>query len=365
MSVRKRKWTTRSGEAKEAWIVDYTDQDGDRCIKTFTRKKEADAHAQQVGVDIRAGTHTSVSKSITVAQAAQDWIKSVALEKREASTLAQYRQHAHHIGERIGSLKLASLTTPRVNGFRDDLMATMSRAMARKVLSSLKSLLKDAQRRGNVAQNVALGVKRIDADKRAEGRLKVGVDIPSTDEIKALIAALPERWRPLLLTAIFTGLRSSELRGLCWADVDLKSGVLHVSQRADRHSTIGTPKSKAGDRTVPLAPLLLNTLRAWKLKCPKGELGLVFPTGSGAHPIAQQPRARVQGDGACGQADRRHWQAEIHRAARAAAFLCVVVHQSNRPWRAGTASEGGAAAAWAFVDCDDDGHLRPSVPVRQ
>ena len=76
MSVRKRKWTTRSGEAKEAWIVDYL-QDGERHIETFKRKKDADAYAQQIGVDIRAGTHTPVSKSITVAQAAEDWIKSV------------------------------------------------------------------------------------------------------------------------------------------------------------------------------------------------------------------------------------------------------------------------------------------------
>jgi integrase len=280
MSVRKRKWTTRSGEAKEAWIVDYA-QDGQRHIETFARKKDADAYAQQVGVDIRAGTHTPVSKSITVAQAAEDWINAVELEQREASTLAQYGQHADHINKRIGNIKLANLTTPRVNTFRDDLLKDMSRAMARKVLASLKSLLRDAQRRGNVAQNVSLGVKRIDADKRGEGRLKVGVNIPRTDEIKSLIAVMPDRWRPLLLTAIFTGLRSSELRGLRWQDVDLKSGVLHVRQRADRYNTIGKPKSKAGDRIVPLGPLVLNVLRAWKLKCPKGELGLVFPTASG------------------------------------------------------------------------------------
>jgi integrase len=281
MSVRKRKWTTRNGEAKEAWIVDYTDQEGERHIRTFARKKEADAYSQQVGVDVRAGTHTPVSKSITVAQAAEDWIKSVELEGREAATLAQYRQHARHIIERIGNFKLASLTTPRINGFRDGLMETMSRAMSRKVLASLKSLLRDAQRRGNVAQNVALGVKKIDADKRGEGRLKVGVDIPTPEEIKAILGALKGRSRPLLLTAIFTGLRASELRGLRWHDVDLKGGELHVRQRADRYNEMGKPKSKAGHRTVPLGPLVLNVLREWKLACPKGELGLVFPTASG------------------------------------------------------------------------------------
>ena len=280
MSVRKRKWTTRAGEQKEAWVVDYVDASGDRHIETFQRKKDADANAQQVGVDIRAGTHTPKSKSITVANAAEDWIKAVALEQREASTLAQYRQHAKHITDRIGNYKLAALTTPRLNQFRDDLLATMSRPMARKVLSSLKSLLRDAQRRGNVAQNVALSVKQIDADKRGEGRFKVGIDIPTTDEIKAIIAAAG-RLRPLLLTAIFTGLRSSELRGLRWTDIDLKTGELHVRQRADRYNEIGKPKSKAGDRSVPLGPLVLNVLREWKLACPKGKFGLVFPTASG------------------------------------------------------------------------------------
>src|SRR5262249_11203388 len=162
-------------------------------------------------------------------------------------------------------LKLASLTTPRVNTFRDDLLASMSRAMARKVLSSLKSLLRDAQRRGNVAQNVALSVKKIDADKRGKRKLKIGEDIPSSDEIKAIIAAMPDRWRPVLLTAIFAGLRSSELRGLRWQDVDLKGGgELHVRQRADRYNAIGKPKSKAGHRTVPLGPLVRNVLREWK-----------------------------------------------------------------------------------------------------
>ena len=66
---------------------------------------------------------------------------------------AQYRQHARHIDEHvIGNVKLAVLTTPRINLFRDDLLATMSRVMSpRKVMSSLKSLLRDAQHRGNVA----------------------------------------------------------------------------------------------------------------------------------------------------------------------------------------------------------------------
>ena len=83
------------------------------------------------------------------------------------------------------------------------------------------------------------------------------------------------------MTAIFTGLRASELRGLRWTDVDLKRGEIYVRQRADRYNKIGRPKTDAGERTIPLPPIVVNSFREWKLTCPKGELGLVFPNGRG------------------------------------------------------------------------------------
>ena len=144
------------------------------------------------------------------------------------------------------------------------------------MLTSLKSLLKDAQRRGHVAQNVAVSVS-IKRDNRDKARLKVGVDIPTPDEIKRIIHAATGRMRRLLIVAIFTGLRSSELRGLRWDDVDLEAKELHVRQRADRYNEMGKPKSKAGERVIPLGPMVVNTLREWRLACPRGELGLALP----------------------------------------------------------------------------------------
>ena len=282
MSVRKRKWMTSAGEAKEAWIVDYADAKGERHIETFAKKKDADKRHDDVRVDVRKGVHTPVNKSISVEKAAQDWLKYVELEGREATTVEQYRTHVNlHIAPRIGRDKLATLTTPWAEAFRDELLESMSRPMARKVLTSLKSILKDAQRRGNVAQNVAASVQ-IKKDRRTENiKLKVGVDIPTTQEVAAIIGASTGRWKPLLITAAFVGLRASELRGLRWKDLDLKTGKLHVQQRADRLNQIGRPKSAAGDREIPLRPVVLQTLREWKLKCPSGELDLVFPNGAG------------------------------------------------------------------------------------
>ena len=55
--------------------------------------------------------------------------------------------------------KLARLSSPMVESFRDALLKKGSRAMARKVLGSLKSILGEAQRRGLVSQNAASPVK--------------------------------------------------------------------------------------------------------------------------------------------------------------------------------------------------------------
>jgi hypothetical protein len=44
---------------REAWIVDYVDQEGDRHIETFARKKDADDYHATVKVDIRKGVHSA------------------------------------------------------------------------------------------------------------------------------------------------------------------------------------------------------------------------------------------------------------------------------------------------------------------
>ena len=299
MSIRKRAWTTSKGEQKEAWVVDYVDQTGKRRLKTFAKKKVADNFSATANVEIRAGIHTADSASKTIAEAGRLWLETGDKAGLERSTLAAYRQHLKlHIEPYLGNVKLSQLSAPMVREFEDKLARgdmpegaeaqPRTRAMVRKVRVSLSSLLSDAQERGLVSRNVvrdlrktrARGVER-KAERRQKGKLKVGVDIPAREEIKAIVGAAKGRWRPILLTAIFTGLRASELRGLRWADVDLDKRELHVRQRADRYSAIGKPKSESGERTVPLTPIMVNTLREWKLACPKSEAGLVFPSTGG------------------------------------------------------------------------------------
>jgi integrase len=299
MSVRKRAWTTSRGLEKEAWVVDYVDQTGKRRLKTFAKKKVADNFAATANVEIRAGVHTADSASVTVAEAGKRWIETGEQAGLERATLDAYRQHLKlHIEPYLGNVKLSQLSAPMVKDFEDKLARgdmpegrepqPRSRAMVRKVRVSLSSLLSDAQERGLVSRNVVRDLPKArrrgaerQAERRQKGKLKIGVDIPTREEIKAIVEGATGRWRPILLTAIFTGLRASELRGLRWADVDFDKKQLHVRQRADRYGKIGKPKSESGERTVPLTLMVLNTLREWKLVCPKGKLDLVFPTGSG------------------------------------------------------------------------------------
>ena len=289
MSVRKRAWKTSRGIEKESWIVDYVDQQGNRRLKTFVRKKEADTFHSTAAVEVREGTHVADSASATVKAAGDLWIAAAHGAGLERSTTDQYRQHLNlHIVPIIGDTLLSRLTPPIIRSFEDKIRKGRSVAMVRKIMTSMSSLLADAQERGLVSRNVARDLrgrrkrgKERQADRRQKGRVKIGVDIPSRAEIKAIVEGVKGRWRPLLLTAIFTGLRASELRGLRWVDVDFDARAIHVRRRADRFNAIGRPKSEAGERTVPLPPLVVNVLREWKLACPKGEAGLVFPNGKG------------------------------------------------------------------------------------
>ena len=193
-------------------------------------------------------------------------------------------------------MKLSQLSAPMVREFEDKLARGVmpagaapqprSPAMVRKVRVSLSSLLSDAQERGLVSRNVVRELRRNpkrgaerQAEKRQKGKLKVGIDIPTREEIKAIVEAARGRWRPIVLTAIFTGLRASELRGLRWADVDLEKRELHVRQRAIATARSGT-RSRCRRAMVPLTPIVVNTLREWKLSA-KSDLGLVFPTTGG------------------------------------------------------------------------------------
>ena len=92
-------------------------------------------------------------------------------------------------------------------------------------------------------------------------------------EIERLLAACPPPGRLMLATALYSGLRISEMLGLVWDDVDLTSGVIHVRLQLSRaHREMPArrvpTKTPASVREIPLVPQLAHLLAAHKQATP-------------------------------------------------------------------------------------------------
>src|SRR5262249_55012005 len=139
--------------------------------------------------------------------------------------------------------------------------------LRRKVLTNIKTILAFAQGQGLVAQNVAPGCED---QERWRAHLRAGRDFPAMAELRTIMAEATGRWRPFVITAIFTGMGASELRGLKWSDVDLNAAIIHVRRRAEAWGKCqsGGAGSPNGARTCEKRPWLTRPGRrvrpAWQ-----------------------------------------------------------------------------------------------------
>jgi integrase len=86
------------------------------------------------------------------------------------------------------------------------------------------------------------------------------------DEIKAMLDNLGIRERTLVLLAVSTGLRQSELFGLKWGDIDLVQGTMNVT-RSIVYGVVGPCKTESSQKPVPVHPLLADALSDWRKQC--------------------------------------------------------------------------------------------------
>ena len=183
-SIRKRSWHTTSGETKAGVGIELRRPHGKRRQATFRTRKAAEQHRATYIVEIREGTHTAASETITVAEAAERWIKRAEREDLELSTVRAYRNLArYHVVPVLGSVKLSKLTVPLVTDFRCRLLDgrvsavtepmangrmrvvieanhRRSRLMAKRAVGALSMILGTALAEGLVAQNVVLSMGR-------------------------------------------------------------------------------------------------------------------------------------------------------------------------------------------------------------
>lgn len=184
--------------------------------------------------------------NLTVAELAEAWLSEKKLRNKE-STFRDYEQCVRlRILPALGEEKVRRLTPYQISRFVAGL-AERPRT-ANKTLTALKQMLKLAVIWGVIAGNPAAEVSRVPEGHRE-------VEYLNPDEVGRILAVLEhDRLKYLLvLTASLTGLRSAELRGLRWRDVE---GPYIFVRREYKHGKFQAPKTAASRRRVLIPPHL-------------------------------------------------------------------------------------------------------------
>jgi integrase len=101
---------------------------------------------------------------------------------------------------------------------------------------------------------------------RQSAKRRTAPTILTPTEIKALVDGLRIRERTLVLVAVSTGLRQSELFGLKWGDIDFDQGTMNVT-RSIVYGVVGLCKTESSQKPVPVQPLLADALSVWRKQC--------------------------------------------------------------------------------------------------
>lgn len=170
-------------------------------------------------------------------------------------TAGDYRGKMAHVLPRVGALRMAQIESATIHHLRDQLVADgVSLAMTRKIVTTLSQLFSWAGQRGITSANPCSDI-RVRVPK---GRITP----PSREVIQELLDKCePGRWCGLFLTLAFTGVRAGEALALEWSDIDFDGGLIRVSKSCDGLGGTKGPKTAAGVRDVPMAPIVANTLR--------------------------------------------------------------------------------------------------------
>jgi integrase len=207
-----------------------------------------------------AGGLQPASDRLTVATYLSEWLEAAKPTIRP-TTFESYAGIVHkHLVPSLGRTPLTRLTVAHVEAMlRSKSAAGLSPRRVALIRATLRRALSRAVKHRLVAANVAA---LADAPRQVPREI-APLD---PDEARAFLqAAKGHRHEVAFVVALMTGLRSGELRGLIWDDVDLEKRTLTVRralQRVNGEWARVEPKSRAGRRVVPLAPRAAELL-AW------------------------------------------------------------------------------------------------------
>lgn len=190
---------------------------------------------------------------LTIGEAGERYIRHLEVLGRKPSTLGDYRSYLRvHLAPGF-TKPIARVTRADVEAFMQrQARSGLAPKSIRLHLSLLHGIIVYAERQGWTEGNP---VKLV--DKPRIGDSDPDIRWLEIEELEALLVNVPEGTlgdmeRVLYLTAAMTGLRQGELLALRWRDVDWLAMRVRVRRNFVR-GEYGTPKSRRGTRSVPLA----------------------------------------------------------------------------------------------------------------
>ena len=163
-----------------------------------------------------------------------------------------------HLIPRFRGRRVGDITKADILAFRNHLAKDyregkgLSHARINGVLNVLRQILDEAADRFQFSMPYR-GIKPLRVGKTV-------VDPFSLEEVGKIIAGVPDAHRPFYVVAFFTGMRTSELLGLQWDNVDFERSQILV-RTTWVCGELDTPKTDGSERTIEMSSPVAAALR--------------------------------------------------------------------------------------------------------
>jgi hypothetical protein len=214
--------------ARHAGRLHFRTCDGD--VEAARRAREALVASLAAG---RVPASPRLRLDSVVAGWSERFESMVAAGDRHRRTYEAHRFHLDHdLLPRLGHRRVGSLTVDDLAWLIGELRASgRSPKTIANTLATLQSVLRFARRRGWI---VADPVELLEPEERPRPPRVNRGRVLGREEVARLLECCPRGGRLEVETALYTGLRISELLGLVWADVDFAAGLIRVRAQLSR-----------------------------------------------------------------------------------------------------------------------------------
>jgi integrase len=253
--------TKRNGRGKR-YRVRWVDDTGQPQTKLFERKADADRHDANVRADVSRGQYIDPRAGrITVAQFAEKWLAD---QLHRASTVdLMQRAFRLHINPILGGMEVGRVRTSHLRGWVKNRSDALAPSTLRVVYSYLVALF------GAASVDRVIGPSPCTKDVRLPDVESRPHFIPTPDQVHALAAELPDRYRAAAYLAAGCGLRGGEVFGLELADAAFLHREVMVERQltvvAGRRPYLAPPKTKTSRRALEMADVVSESL-AWHIE---------------------------------------------------------------------------------------------------